>query len=46
MMLTHRPRKQYPAFGREEVGRTISDWVKVDAELCEALIAGEGRIRP
>ena len=47
--LIHRLRRQYTAFVREEVGRTISDSADVDAELhelCEALIAAEGRIMP
>jgi DNA-directed RNA polymerase specialized sigma24 family protein len=47
--LIHRLRKQYTAFVREEIGRTISDSADVDAELhelCEALIAAEGRIMP
>jgi hypothetical protein len=47
--LIHRLRKQYTAFVREEISRTISDSVDVDAELhelCEALIAAEGRIMP
>jgi DNA-directed RNA polymerase specialized sigma24 family protein len=42
-------RKQYTAFVREEIGRTISDSADVDAELhelCEVLIATEGRIMP
>ena len=47
--LIHRLRKQYTAFIREEISRTISDSADVDAELhelCEALIAAEGRILP
>ena len=47
--LIHRLRKQYTAFVREEISRTISDSADVDAELhelCEALIAAEGRIMP
>jgi RNA polymerase sigma factor (sigma-70 family) len=47
--LIHRLRKQYTAFVREEISRTISDSVDVDEELhelCEALIAAEGRIVP
>ena len=47
--LIHRLWKQYTAFVREEIGRTISDSADVDAELhelCEALIAAEGRIMP
>jgi hypothetical protein len=47
--LIHRLRKQYTAFVREEVSRTVSDLADVDSEihqLCEALIAAEGRIVP
>lgn len=47
--LIHRLRKQYTAFVREEVSRTVSDYADVDAEiheLCEALIAAEGWIMP
>jgi RNA polymerase sigma factor (sigma-70 family) len=47
--LIHRLRKQYTALVREEISRTVSDSVDVDAEiheLCEALIAAEGRIMP
>jgi RNA polymerase sigma factor (sigma-70 family) len=47
--LIHRLRKQYTAFVREEISRTVSDSVDVDAEiheLCEALIAAEGWIMP
>jgi DNA-directed RNA polymerase specialized sigma24 family protein len=44
--LIHRLRKQYSAWVREEIGRTVSDPREVDQEihaLCEALIAAEGR---
>ncbi len=47
--LIHRLRKQYTAFVREEISRTISNSADVDAEihhLCEALIAAEGWIMP
>lgn len=47
--LIHRLRKQYTAFVREEISRTVSDSVDVDAEiheLCDALIAAEGWIMP
>jgi DNA-directed RNA polymerase specialized sigma24 family protein len=47
--LIHRLRKQYTAFVREEISRTVSDSSDVDIEihqLCEALIAAEGRIMP
>ena len=47
--LIHRLRKQYTAFVREEISRTVSDAADVDAEihqLCEALIATEGWIMP
>jgi DNA-directed RNA polymerase specialized sigma24 family protein len=47
--LIHRLRKQYTAFVREEISRTVSDSADVDAEihqLCEALIAAEGWIMP
>jgi len=47
--LIHRLRKQYTAFVREEVSRTVSNSADVDAEihqLCEALIAAEGWIMP
>jgi RNA polymerase sigma factor (sigma-70 family) len=47
--LIHRLRKQYTAFVREEISRTVSDSGDVDAEiheLCEALIAAEGWIMP
>jgi hypothetical protein len=42
-------RKQFSAFFRDEIRCTISDSADVDAEqhdLCEALIAAEGRIMP
>jgi RNA polymerase sigma factor (sigma-70 family) len=47
--LIHRLRKQYSTLVREEVMRTVSNISDVDAEiheLCEALIAAEGRIMP
>jgi RNA polymerase sigma factor (sigma-70 family) len=47
--LIHRLRKQYTAFVRVEIGRTVADSADVDAEihqLCEALIAAEGWIGP
>jgi RNA polymerase sigma-70 factor (ECF subfamily) len=47
--LIHRLRKQYTAFVREEVSRTVSNSADVDAEihqLCEASIAAEGWIMP
>ena len=47
--LIHRLRKQYTALVREEISRTVSNAGDVDAEtheLCEALIAAEGRILP
>ena len=47
--LIHRLRKQYTAFVREEVSRTVSNSADVDSEiheLCEALIAAEGWIVP
>ena len=47
--LIHRLRKQYTAFIREEISRTVADPGHVDDEihqLCEALIAAEGRIVP
>jgi RNA polymerase sigma factor (sigma-70 family) len=43
----HRFRKQYAAFLRQEVGRTVSDPAEIDEEihaLCEALVAAEGRL--
>ena len=45
--LIHRLRKQYAAFVREEISRTVSDAGDVGAEiheLCEALIAAKGRV--
>jgi RNA polymerase sigma factor (sigma-70 family) len=45
--LIHRLRKQYISLVREEISRTVSDSADVDTEryeLCEALIATEGRI--
>jgi DNA-directed RNA polymerase specialized sigma24 family protein len=45
--LIHRMRKQYTAFVREEVRRTVPNSADADAEihqLCEALIAAEGRV--
>jgi RNA polymerase sigma factor (sigma-70 family) len=47
--LIHRLRKQYTELLRKEISRTVSDTGDVDAEtheLCEALIAAEGRILP
>ena len=47
--LIHRLRKQYTAFVREEISRTVANSADVDAEihqLCEALIAAEGWIMP
>ena len=47
--LIHRLRKQYTAFVREEISRTVSNSADVDAEihqLCEALIVAEGWIMP
>jgi hypothetical protein len=47
--LIHRLRKQYTAFVREEISRTVSDSADVNAEihqLCETLIAAEGWIMP
>jgi DNA-directed RNA polymerase specialized sigma24 family protein len=47
--LIHRLRGQYSAFVREEIARTVPDASDIDAEihdLCEALIAAEGRILP
>jgi RNA polymerase sigma factor (sigma-70 family) len=47
--LIHRLRKQYTAFVREEISRTVSDSADVDAEihqLCDALVAAEGWIMP
>ena len=47
--LIHRLRKQYTAFVREEISRTVSNSADMDSEiheLCEALIAAEGWIMP
>lgn len=47
--LIHRLRKQYTTLVREEISRTVSDSAEVDSEihqLCEALVAAEGRIIP
>jgi RNA polymerase sigma factor (sigma-70 family) len=47
--LIHRLRKRNAAMVREEIMRTVSDPADVEAEsreLCEALIAAEGRIQP
>jgi hypothetical protein len=47
--LIHRLRKEYTAFVREEISRTVADSADIEAEihqLCEALIAAEGRIMP
>ena len=47
--LTHRQPKQFTAFVLDEIRCTISDSADVDAEhhdMCEALIAAEGRIMP
>jgi RNA polymerase sigma-70 factor (ECF subfamily) len=47
--LIHRLRKRNAAIVREEITRTVSDLADVEAEsreLCEALIAAEGRIQP
>jgi len=47
--LIHRLRKRNTALVREEIIRTVSDPADVEAEsreLCEALIAAEGRILP
>lgn len=46
-MLIHRLRKQYTALVREQISRTVSDPGDVGAEtheLCEALVAAEGRV--
>ena len=48
-VLIHLLRKQYTSLVREEITRTVSDAVDIDGEiheLCEALIAAEGRIEP
>ena len=47
--LIHRMRKRSTALVREEIIRTVSDPADIEAEsreLCEALIAAEGRIQP
>jgi RNA polymerase sigma factor (sigma-70 family) len=47
--LIHRLRKRNTAIVREEIMRTVSDAADVEAEsreLCEALIAAEGKILP
>jgi RNA polymerase sigma-70 factor (ECF subfamily) len=47
--LIHRFRKQYTAFVREEISRTVSDAGDLGAEtheLCEALIAAGGWVMP
>ena len=47
--LIHRLRKQYSAFVREEISRTVLNSADVETEvhhLCEALIAAEGWIAP
>ena len=47
--LIHRLRKRYTALLREEVGRTVSDPTEIDGEihdLCDAIIASEGRLSP
>jgi RNA polymerase sigma factor (sigma-70 family) len=47
--LIHRLRKRNAALVREEIMRTVSDPTDIEAEsreLCEALIATEGRIQP
>jgi hypothetical protein len=47
--LIHRLRKRNAALVREEIMRTVSDPADIEAEsreLCEALIATEGRIQP
>jgi DNA-directed RNA polymerase specialized sigma24 family protein len=47
--LIHRLRGQYTALVREEIARTVPDALDIDAEihdLCEALIAAEGRVLP
>jgi RNA polymerase sigma-70 factor (ECF subfamily) len=43
----HRFRKQYAAFLRQEIGRTVSDPAEIDEEihaLCDALVVTEGRL--
>jgi RNA polymerase sigma factor (sigma-70 family) len=47
--MIHRLRKQYAALVREEIERTVPDPQQIDAEiheLCEALVAAEGRVIP
>jgi hypothetical protein len=47
--LIHRLRRRYTALLREEVSRAVSDLAEIDEEihdLCEALIATEGRLGP
>jgi hypothetical protein len=47
--LIHRLRKQYTAFVREEIARTVVNTTDVDREiheLCEALITMKGWIMP
>lgn len=47
--LIHRMRKRNAALVREEIMRTVSDPADIEAEsreLCDALIASEGRIQP
>jgi RNA polymerase sigma-70 factor (ECF subfamily) len=47
--LIHRLRKRNAALVREEIMRTVADPADVEAEsreLCEALIAAEGRLQP
>jgi hypothetical protein len=47
--LIHRLRKRNTGLVREEIMRTVSDSADIEAEsreLCEALIASEGRIQP
>jgi RNA polymerase sigma factor (sigma-70 family) len=47
--LIYRLRKRYMAIVREEVARTVSNAAEIEGEiraLCNALIAGEGRLKP
>ena len=44
--LIHRLRKRYNALLREEVDRTVSDPAEFGEEICDALIATEGRLGP
>ena len=47
--MIHRLRRQYALLIREQIERTVSDPRDVDAEiheLCEALVAAEGWVRP